>query len=121
MQPDIDPVAFSIGPISVHWYGLMYLVGFVGGYWLGVHRARSTPGWDKEQVSDLLFKIAVGVIVGGRMGYVLFYKANYYFSHPLEIFYVWQGGDVVSWWVTGRPGCSFAVCPKYAKVISSSH
>ena len=92
MQPDIDPVAFSIGPIAVHWYGLMYLVGFVGGYWLGVYRSRSTPGWDKELVSDLLFQIAVGVIVGGRMGYVLFYKANYYLSHPLEVFYVWQGG-----------------------------
>jgi len=92
MQPDIDPVAFSIGPISVHWYGLMYLVGFVGGYLLGVYRSKSAPGWDKEQVSDLLFHIAVGVIVGGRLGYVLFYKFAYYLSSPLEIFYVWQGG-----------------------------
>ena len=92
MQPDIDPVAFSIGPIQVHWYGLMYLVGFLGGYWLGVYRARSTPGWDKKLVSDLLFYIAVGVILGGRLGYALFYKFPYYLEHPVEIFFVWQGG-----------------------------
>ncbi len=92
MQFNIDPVAFSIGPVSVAWYGLMYLVGFVGGYWLGVHRGKSTPGWDKEQVSDLLFYIALGVIAGGRLGYILFYKASYYLSNPLEVFYVWQGG-----------------------------
>ena len=92
MQPDIDPVAFSIGPIQVHWYGLMYLVGFLGGYWLGVYRAKSTEEWDKKLVSDLLFYIAVGVILGGRLGYVLFYKFSYYLQHPLEIFFVWQGG-----------------------------
>ena len=92
MQPDIDPVAFSIGPIQVHWYGLTYLVGFLGGYWLGVYRATSTPGWDKKLVSDLLFYIAVGVILGGRLGYVLFYKFPYYLGHPVEIFFVWQGG-----------------------------
>ena len=92
MHPDIDPVAFSVGPIQVHWYGLMYLVGFLGGYWLGVYRASSTPDWDKKLVSDLLFYIAVGVILGGRLGYVLFYKFSYYLGHPLEIFFVWQGG-----------------------------
>ena len=92
MQPDIDPVAFSVGPIQVHWYGLMYLIGFLGGYWLGVHRAKTTPGWDNKQVSDLLFFIAVGVIVGGRLGYVLFYKSSYYLAHPLEVLFVWQGG-----------------------------
>ena len=92
MQPDIDPVAFSIGPVQVHWYGLMYLAGFLGGYWLGVYRATSTPGWDKKLVSDLLFYIAIGVILGGRLGYVLFYKFPYYLEHPVEIFFVWQGG-----------------------------
>lgn len=92
MQFDLDPVAFSIGPIQVHWYGLMYLMGFLGGYWLGALRAKSTPGWDNKLVSDLLFYIAVGVIAGGRLGYVLFYKLPYYLSHPLEVFFVWQGG-----------------------------
>lgn len=92
MYPDIDPVAFTIGSIQVHWYGLMYLVGFVGGYWLGAYRAKSTPGWSKEQVADMLFYIAIGVIAGGRLGYVLFYQFAYYIQHPLEVFYVWQGG-----------------------------
>lgn len=92
MNPSFDPVAFSVGPIQVHWYGLMYLFGFLAGYWLGVYRTRSTPGWEKEQVSDLLFYIAVGVIAGGRLGYVLFYKAPYYLHHPLEVFFLWEGG-----------------------------
>ena len=92
MQFEIDPVAVTVGPIQVHWYGLMYLFGFVGGYLLGVYRAKVVPGWDKEQVSDLLFYIALGVIVGGRLGYVLFYKFSYYTSHPLEALYIWQGG-----------------------------
>lgn len=92
MQFDIDPVAISLGPIQIHWYGLMYLIGFLGGYLLGVSRARSKPGWDKEQVSDLLFYIAVGVIIGGRLGYVLFYKLPYYSTHPIEALFIWQGG-----------------------------
>lgn len=70
----------------------MYLIGFLGGYWLGVYRAKSSPDWDKEQVSDLLFYIAVGVILGGRLGYAMFYKTSYYLSHPLEVFFIWQGG-----------------------------
>jgi len=92
MHPDIDPVAISFGPIEVHWYGLMYLVGFAAGYWLGVMRSASVPGWNKEQVSDLLFYIALGVIAGGRIGYALFYKGAYYLGNPLEILYIWQGG-----------------------------
>ena len=92
MHPDIDPVAISLGPIDIHWYGLMYLVGFACGYWLGVSRAASTPRWNKEQVSDLLFYIAIGVIAGGRIGYALFYNSAYYLDNPLEAFYIWQGG-----------------------------
>ena len=92
MHPDIDPVAISLGPLDIHWYGLMYLVGFAGGYWLGVIRAASTPQWNKDQVSDLLFYIAIGVVAGGRIGYTLFYKGTYFLENPLEIFYVWQGG-----------------------------
>ena len=92
MHPDFDPVAISIGPLQVHWYGLMYLIGFLGGYWLGKYRAKATLGWKTEQVSDLLFHIAVGVIVGGRLGYILFYKAAYYLANPVEVFFVWQGG-----------------------------
>lgn len=92
-HPNIDPIAFSLGPIQVHWYGLMYLVGFLGGYWLGVYRAgRPGSGWQKQEVADLLFYVAVGVIVGGRFGYILFYNPGYYLHHPLEILYLWTGG-----------------------------
>lgn len=91
--PQIDPVIFSIGPLAVRWYGLMYLLGFVGGYFIMNHvsRLRGYP-ITKEQISDLLFFGVIGVVAGGRVGYTLFYNAGYYLSHPLEIFYVWEGG-----------------------------
>ena len=92
-HPNFDPVAISIGPLSIHWYGLMYLIGFAAGVGLGVWRAnKKDSGWTKDQVWDLLFYVAMGIIIGGRLGYVLFYKAGYYLSNPLEIFYLWQGG-----------------------------
>ena len=92
-HPNFDPVAISIGPVSVHWYGLMYLIGFFAGVLLGIYRARSSDNdWHKDQVWDLLFYVAMGVIFGGRLGYILFYKLSYYLSHPIEIFYLWQGG-----------------------------
>jgi phosphatidylglycerol:prolipoprotein diacylglycerol transferase len=91
--PQIDPVAVQIGPVAVHWYGLMYLLGFGMAWVLGrrliaLGVTRLTPR-DHE---DLLFYAILGVIVGGRLGYVLFYKPAHYLSHPLEIFAVWQGG-----------------------------
>ena len=87
IAPDIDPVAISLGPLKVHWYGLMYLVGFVGGWWLAVRQAkRPNSGWKPEEISDLLFNIILGVILGGRLGYVLFYNLPHYLDHPLEIF-----------------------------------
>lgn len=93
LAPNIDPVAVSLGPLKIHWYGLMYLLGFAGGWWLGIYRAgRPNSGWKRTEVGDVLFYIALGVILGGRLGYVLFYKPVYYFFHPLEIFAVWQGG-----------------------------
>lgn len=93
VHPGIDPVAFSIGPVSVHWYGLMYLAGFAAGYGLGVKRAgRPASGWEKHEVADILFYIAIGVILGGRIGYVAFYNAGYYLEHPLEVFQIWSGG-----------------------------
>lgn len=93
VHPGFDPVAFSIGPVSVHWYGLMYLAGFAGGYGLGVLRAaRAGSGWGTEEVADILFWIAIGVILGGRLGYVLFYNPAYYLDNPLEIPQLWTGG-----------------------------
>jgi len=91
--PDIDPVALSIGPLDIRWYGLMYLIGFVGGYWLLAKRSeKAGSGWTKDQVSDLIFYSAIGVIVGGRLGYVLFYNFAGLMDDPLTLFKVWQGG-----------------------------
>ena len=91
--PQIDPIIFSIGPLAVRWYGMMYLLGFVGGYFMMCHVAkfRNMP-IKKEVISDLLFYAVLGVVIGGRLGYTLFYNSNYYLRHPLEIFYVWEGG-----------------------------
>lgn len=91
--PQIDPIIFSIGPLAVRWYGMMYLLGFVGGYFMMCHvaRLRDMP-IKKEVISDLLFYAVLGVVIGGRLGYTLFYNSSYYLRHPLEIFYVWEGG-----------------------------
>ncbi len=96
IHPQFDPIAISLGPLKVHWYGLTYLLAFTLFYWLANVRAKRPPfaqqGWDREMVEDLLFFGVVGVVLGGRLGYVLFYKPAYYFAHPVEIFAVWQGG-----------------------------
>ena len=94
VHPEFDPIAFHVGPIAVRWYGLMYLVGFVLFVVLGKHRARQNmlTGWRMHDVDDMLLYGVFGVILGGRLGYVLFYKPLYYLAHPLEILSVWQGG-----------------------------
>jgi phosphatidylglycerol:prolipoprotein diacylglycerol transferase len=94
VHPQFDPVAISLGPLAIRWYGLMYLAAFAAGLLLGKHRAKTRPdaGWTVQQMDDVLFYTVLGVILGGRLGYVLFYKPGYYGSHPLEIFFVWQGG-----------------------------
>ena len=93
VHPHFDPVALQIGPIAVRWYGLMYLVAFAAFWWLGrVRGARGDAPVKPAQVEDLLFHGVVGVIAGGRLGYVLFYKPAYYLSHPLESFAIWPGG-----------------------------
>ena len=92
-HPNIDPIAFSIGPLAVRWYGLMYLAGFAIGWWLGTGRiAKGQAPITRAQLDDLLFLVVLGVIFGGRLGYVLFYKPAYYAAHPLEILAIWQGG-----------------------------
>lgn len=93
VHPQFDPVALSIGPLSVHWYGLMYLVAFAQFIVLGRRRIRLQGGpLTAEQLDDLLFYGVLGVILGGRLGQVLFYEPAYYFSHLLEIAAVWKGG-----------------------------
>lgn len=89
--PDIDPVAVSIGPLAVHWYGLTYVIGFAGAWFLGRRRAASM-GWSKAQIDDLIFYAALGVILGGRIGYVLFYKFSAFLHDPLMLIEVWKGG-----------------------------
>lgn len=93
LHPQFDPVAFSIGPLAVRWYGLMYLVAFVQFILLGRYRIKTRPGLlTVEQLDDLLFYGMLGVILGGRLGQVLFYEPGYYLSSPLEILAVWKGG-----------------------------
>jgi phosphatidylglycerol:prolipoprotein diacylglycerol transferase len=91
--PEIDPVALSLGPLKVHWYGLMYLIGFTGVWLLGRYRANKTGSLiNTEQMDDLLFYGAVGVVLGGRIGYVLFYNLPVFIDNPLILFRVWEGG-----------------------------
>jgi phosphatidylglycerol:prolipoprotein diacylglycerol transferase len=93
VHPDFDPVAFGLGPLQIRWYGLMYLLGFVAGWALGRYRAKQPgSGWTAEQVDDLVFYIALGVILGGRVGYVLFYGFGAFLHDPLTLFRVWEGG-----------------------------
>ncbi|MGZ3237970.1 MAG: prolipoprotein diacylglyceryl transferase [Burkholderiaceae bacterium] len=96
IHPMPNPIAFSLGPLSVHWYGLMYLVGFIQFIALGRVRIRqphiAAVGWKKEDLDDMLFYGVLGVVLGGRLGEVLFYSPAYYFSHPLQIFAIWKGG-----------------------------
>jgi phosphatidylglycerol:prolipoprotein diacylglycerol transferase len=93
IHPNFDPIAFKIGPLAVRWYGLMYLVGFLSFGWLGRIRARQAwRGITVQDVDDLLFWGVFGVIIGGRLGYVLLYKPLDYLQHPLEILMLWHGG-----------------------------
>ena len=91
--PVIDPIIFSIGPVSLRWYGTMYLIGFIAAMLLANKAADRSRGlWTREQVSDLLFYGFLGVVLGGRVGYVLFYQFDYFLSDPLYLLEIWQGG-----------------------------
>lgn len=100
IHPQINPVALQVGPLAVHWYGLTYLAAFGLFMALGLRRLHQQPFarlaaqgiWQKRDVEDILFLGVMGVVLGGRIGYCLFYKPLYYLANPLEIFAVWQGG-----------------------------
>ena len=92
VHPQFDPVAIAIGPLLVHWYGLMYVLAFAAFILLGRRRCGAQSGWRHEDLDDLMFMGVIGVVVGGRLGQVLFYEPDYYFGHPLEILAVWHGG-----------------------------
>lgn len=118
IHPDIDPVALSLGPLKIHWYGLMYLIGFAAFWRLGCLRARK-PGspMTPEQVGDVLFYGVLGVVLGGRIGYILFYDFGAFLADPLRLLRIWEGGMsfhggllgvlIVSWWYSRRLGCGF--------------
>ncbi|MET0581567.1 MAG: prolipoprotein diacylglyceryl transferase [Pseudoxanthomonas sp.] len=90
----IDPIALSLGPLKIHWYGLMYLLAFASAWWLGRQRIRAgrLPGVDLNALSDLAFYGMLGVVLGGRIGYILFYSFGAFLDNPLMIFKVWEGG-----------------------------
>ena len=100
IHPEINPIALQLGPLAIHWYGLTYLAAFGLFFFLANLRLRHEPyasitgpgAWSKRDIEDILFLGVMGVVIGGRLGYCLFYKPDYYLSHPLEIFFVWQGG-----------------------------
>ena len=100
MHPQFDPVALQLGPIAIHWYGITYLVAFALFLLLAKRRLQHAPyadwvaqgKWSVQDVDDLLTYGVMGVVLGGRVGYCLFYKLPYYAEHPIEVFYVWQGG-----------------------------
>ena len=111
----IDPIAFHLGPLQVHWYGIMYLLGFATAWWLGRRRIRAgrLPGVDDQGFGDLLFYGMLGVVLGGRIGYVLFYAFGDFLANPLMLFKVWEGGmsfhggllgvaAAVFWWARKR-------------------
>ncbi len=112
IYPNIDPIALSLGPLSVHWYGVMYLVGFLGGWWLArVRAARPGSGWTAQQIDDLLFYIVLGVVLGGRLGYTLFYGFATLLNDPLSMLRIWEGGMsfhggllgvLIAMWLFGR-------------------
>ncbi len=118
IHPNFDPIAISLGPVAVRWYGLMYLVAFAAFFFLGRLRTRQEwRGVSHQVIDDLLFFGVLGVVLGGRLGYVLFYKFDHYISHPAEIFAVWQGGMAFHggflgvlaavWWVARKHAMPF--------------
>jgi phosphatidylglycerol:prolipoprotein diacylglycerol transferase len=111
--PDIDPVIFSLGPLQVRWYGLMYVLGFSAAYFLVDRqiRVRKLKKWG-EHFENLNFVLILGLIIGARLGYVLFYNFPYYSEHPAEIIAVWQGGLSFHGALLGTISCGLIYCLK---------
>ncbi|MFB0912103.1 MAG: prolipoprotein diacylglyceryl transferase [Glaciecola sp.] len=114
--PTINAVIFEIGPLALRWYGVMYLIGFLAAFWLA-NRRLSRTDWSKEQLSDLLFWGFMGVVLGGRIGYVLFYNFSVFLDNPLYLFRIWEGGMsfhggcigviVAAFWFARKQGWAF--------------
>lgn len=114
--PIIDPIIVSLGPLAIRWYGVMYLAAFAMAWWLGNRRAVAA-GFTREEVSDVIFYGAIGVVLGGRIGYVLFYGTNQFLADPLWLLRIWEGGmsfhggllgvAVALWWFGRRTQRTF--------------
>lgn len=108
--PKIDPVAIQLGPLAVRWYSLAYIIGILGGWWYAGRMNKRARFMSHLQFDAILSWIVVGIVLGGRVGYVLFYKPGYYFEHPLEIFYLWQGGMSFHGGMTGTILAIYIFC-----------
>jgi len=114
--PEIDPVMISLGPVQVHWYGMMYLLGFAAGWLLLLWRTRwAQNAWTREEVGDLVFYVALGVILGGRFGYVVFYNFEQFLGDPLWLFRIWEGGMAFHGGVIGVLVAFALFARKYSK------
>ena len=123
--PEIDPVAIAIGPVAIRWYGLSYVAAIGIGWWLGRRRAARDPwrGWTPQHVDDLVFHFALGAVLGGRIGYVLFYDLPRFVSDPLVIVRIWEGGMsfhggllgviAAAAWFARRHGLGFSATSDY--------
>jgi len=116
--PDIDPVVVALGPVKIHWYGMMYLIAFASVWWLGKRRASQPHSIIRpDQIDDLVFYGALGAVLGGRIGSVFFYNLDSFFNDPLYLLKIWQGGMsfhggfigvlVAMEWYRRKIGCSF--------------
>nr|VFJ50525.1 MAG: Prolipoprotein diacylglyceryl transferase [Candidatus Kentron sp. DK] len=114
----IDPVALHLGPVAIHWYGIMYLVAFGAAWWLGRRRAAEPYwGWQPAQVDDIVFYCALGAVLGGRIGHTLFYNLDHFLYSPWIIFRIWEGGMsfhggligvlLAVWWYARHHGRGF--------------
>lgn len=113
--PAINPIALDLGIVKIHWYGIMYLIGFAGAWWLGCRRAAARDDWDREQVSDLIFYGAMGVVVGGRVGYMLFYNLAGLLENPVSLLYISRGGMSFHGGFLGVIAAVFLFARKYGK------
>jgi phosphatidylglycerol:prolipoprotein diacylglycerol transferase len=113
--PNIDPVAMHLGPLAIRWYSLAYIAGILLGWWVVAreHARRPIEGLSKKALDDMVMWAVLGIVLGGRLGYVAFYKPDYYFAHPGEILRVWEGGMSFHGGLLGMIAAYYWFCRKY--------